>query len=341
MRGCDDGETAAGATDRRPLRGRHDGVRAHRAHGLRVGRGEQRRDRMGVAGSVPAARDGGGRDRRRARPATGTAGVGTRRRRGRRMDPGTAVPARRPGRRAGRRIRSHHPRDAGQSHGRAGRLRCAGPDGARATDRRPHRAGADRRRGGRAAGRGARRPATASLPGPDADRRCGRRDLQQVSRLGRPEARRVRADEPDRDSGHRSRTPADPVRGASRAAVPDTRSGVGGRAGTTGRGARVGVRHGPGRGQRGLQRDVLAHPLPRPARRRVRARRGPGRRRARADVSGGPPLPGLVGIDHILTRGATATALERIELPGSDHHGLVAGIRLPPPSGDESPVEGG
>ncbi len=51
--------------------------------------------------------------------------------------------------------------------------------------------------------------------------------------------------------------------------------------------------------------------------------------------------PALVGIDHILTRGATATALERIELPGSDHHGLVAGIRLPPPSGDESPVEGG
>ncbi|NGP06962.1 endonuclease/exonuclease/phosphatase family protein [Rhodococcus sp. 14C212] len=51
--------------------------------------------------------------------------------------------------------------------------------------------------------------------------------------------------------------------------------------------------------------------------------------------------PALVGIDHILTRGATATSLDRIELPGSDHHGLVAGIRLPRPSGEEGSGEGG
>lgn len=50
--------------------------------------------------------------------------------------------------------------------------------------------------------------------------------------------------------------------------------------------------------------------------------------------------PAVVGIDHILTRGATAISLDRIELPGSDHHGLVAVVRLPPPAGDESSGDG-
>lgn len=38
--------------------------------------------------------------------------------------------------------------------------------------------------------------------------------------------------------------------------------------------------------------------------------------------------PAIVGIDHILTRGADPTSLERIDIPGSDHHGLVADISL-------------
>ncbi|WP_052059973.1 endonuclease/exonuclease/phosphatase family protein [Rhodococcoides fascians] len=38
--------------------------------------------------------------------------------------------------------------------------------------------------------------------------------------------------------------------------------------------------------------------------------------------------PPVVGIDHVLTRGAHATALERIAIVGSDHHGLIAEIRL-------------
>lgn len=40
------------------------------------------------------------------------------------------------------------------------------------------------------------------------------------------------------------------------------------------------------------------------------------------------PYPPLVGIDHILTRGASATSLQRITLPGSDHHGLIAQVSL-------------
>nr|WP_296770484.1 endonuclease/exonuclease/phosphatase family protein [Rhodococcus sp. (in: high G+C Gram-positive bacteria)] len=38
--------------------------------------------------------------------------------------------------------------------------------------------------------------------------------------------------------------------------------------------------------------------------------------------------PAVVGIDHVLTRGATATSLERVTIPGSDHHGLIAEIDL-------------
>lgn len=39
-------------------------------------------------------------------------------------------------------------------------------------------------------------------------------------------------------------------------------------------------------------------------------------------------FPALVGIDHILTKGATATAVERVAITGSDHHGLIADIRI-------------
>ncbi|WP_430333696.1 endonuclease/exonuclease/phosphatase family protein [Rhodococcus sp. ACT016] len=38
--------------------------------------------------------------------------------------------------------------------------------------------------------------------------------------------------------------------------------------------------------------------------------------------------PAVVGIDHILTKGARATSLERIDVVGSDHHGLIADVRL-------------
>ncbi|MDJ0391835.1 endonuclease/exonuclease/phosphatase family protein [Rhodococcus sp. G-MC3] len=40
------------------------------------------------------------------------------------------------------------------------------------------------------------------------------------------------------------------------------------------------------------------------------------------------PYPAVVGIDHVLTRGATATALRRVTIPGSDHHGLIADLEL-------------
>ncbi|WP_066913190.1 endonuclease/exonuclease/phosphatase family protein [Millisia brevis] len=39
-------------------------------------------------------------------------------------------------------------------------------------------------------------------------------------------------------------------------------------------------------------------------------------------------IPALIGIDHILTRGATATSLERVTIPNADHHGLIADIAL-------------
>ncbi|WP_207390431.1 endonuclease/exonuclease/phosphatase family protein [Rhodococcus sp. ABRD24] len=38
--------------------------------------------------------------------------------------------------------------------------------------------------------------------------------------------------------------------------------------------------------------------------------------------------PAVVGIDHILTKGAAATSLERIAIVGSDHHGLIADVQL-------------
>lgn len=38
--------------------------------------------------------------------------------------------------------------------------------------------------------------------------------------------------------------------------------------------------------------------------------------------------PAVIGIDHVLTRGATATSLERVTIPNADHHGLIAVIAL-------------
>lgn len=41
--------------------------------------------------------------------------------------------------------------------------------------------------------------------------------------------------------------------------------------------------------------------------------------------------PAVVGIDHVLTKGARATSLERIDVAGSDHHGLVVDVQLARP----------
>jgi endonuclease/exonuclease/phosphatase (EEP) superfamily protein YafD len=41
-------------------------------------------------------------------------------------------------------------------------------------------------------------------------------------------------------------------------------------------------------------------------------------------------IPPVVAIDHILTRNCTATSLHTIEIPGSDHRGLVATVMIPP-----------
>lgn len=50
--------------------------------------------------------------------------------------------------------------------------------------------------------------------------------------------------------------------------------------------------------------------------------------------------PAVVGIDHILTKGAQATSLERIDVVGSDHHGLVADVQLSAPqNGGGSPSQ--
>ncbi|MFD4468794.1 endonuclease/exonuclease/phosphatase family protein [Rhodococcus sp. NPDC058505] len=38
--------------------------------------------------------------------------------------------------------------------------------------------------------------------------------------------------------------------------------------------------------------------------------------------------PAVTGIDRIITRGAAVTHLERVPITGSDHHGLIADIRL-------------
>lgn len=39
--------------------------------------------------------------------------------------------------------------------------------------------------------------------------------------------------------------------------------------------------------------------------------------------------PPLITIDHVLTRGAVATSVDSIEIPGSDHRALVATVRIP------------
>lgn len=38
--------------------------------------------------------------------------------------------------------------------------------------------------------------------------------------------------------------------------------------------------------------------------------------------------PAVLAIDRILTRGATPTSLRRVDIPGSDHHGLIGDVRL-------------
>lgn len=39
--------------------------------------------------------------------------------------------------------------------------------------------------------------------------------------------------------------------------------------------------------------------------------------------------PPLIGIDHVLTRGAVATRADTVDLPGSDHRGLLVQLALP------------
>ncbi|SNT29187.1 endonuclease/exonuclease/phosphatase family protein [Rhodococcoides kyotonense] len=41
------------------------------------------------------------------------------------------------------------------------------------------------------------------------------------------------------------------------------------------------------------------------------------------------PYPAIVGIDHVLTRGAEPKSLERIVIQGSDHHGLIVDVAVP------------
>jgi endonuclease/exonuclease/phosphatase (EEP) superfamily protein YafD len=43
-------------------------------------------------------------------------------------------------------------------------------------------------------------------------------------------------------------------------------------------------------------------------------------------------LPPFIAIDHVLTRGCTTTSLRTMEIPGSDHRGLVATVVIPPSS---------
>ncbi len=38
--------------------------------------------------------------------------------------------------------------------------------------------------------------------------------------------------------------------------------------------------------------------------------------------------PAVTGIDRVITKGAVATDLERIDIVGSDHHGLLVDVRL-------------
>ncbi|WP_024794143.1 endonuclease/exonuclease/phosphatase family protein [Tomitella biformata] len=39
--------------------------------------------------------------------------------------------------------------------------------------------------------------------------------------------------------------------------------------------------------------------------------------------------PAVIGIDHVLLRGAQAQTLERVEIEGSDHHGLIVDVVIP------------
>lgn len=39
-------------------------------------------------------------------------------------------------------------------------------------------------------------------------------------------------------------------------------------------------------------------------------------------------IPAVVGIDHVLTRGAQARSLDRVSIDGSDHHGLVVDVSV-------------
>lgn len=39
-------------------------------------------------------------------------------------------------------------------------------------------------------------------------------------------------------------------------------------------------------------------------------------------------LPAFTGIDRVVTKGAVVTSLERVDITGSDHHGLVVDVRL-------------
>ncbi|GAB2664950.1 endonuclease/exonuclease/phosphatase family protein [Prescottella soli] len=47
-------------------------------------------------------------------------------------------------------------------------------------------------------------------------------------------------------------------------------------------------------------------------------------------------IPPLIGIDRMITKGAVATSLERIDIVGSDHHGLVVDVRLTNPVAAQS-----
>jgi len=44
-------------------------------------------------------------------------------------------------------------------------------------------------------------------------------------------------------------------------------------------------------------------------------------------------LPPFIAIDHVLTRNCTATSQRTVEIPGSDHRGLVVTIAIPPSAG--------
>ncbi|WP_138758777.1 endonuclease/exonuclease/phosphatase family protein [Modestobacter altitudinis] len=48
-----------------------------------------------------------------------------------------------------------------------------------------------------------------------------------------------------------------------------------------------------------------------------------------ATFPSGYAVPPLIGIDHLLVRGAAAQELRTVEIPGSDHRGLVVRVALP------------